>query len=241
MTKRTEAGICADFIEALGDEWQVYPETEGWDMLLVLTRDIPSSHFGHTHLPAGTQVGIEAKLCGNVKVLVQALPSRYAEVMDLPGPDYRAVLVPKCSGEFSELASYLGIVVLTEKPSWDGEPHRNARELSDILLRSNAFPASERHPLPEVIPDSIPGSPSPVTVSAWKLKAIKLCILLRDRGYLTIHDFRQHGIDHRRWYNNWIVKGEKVGPEQRWVRAPDWKPWDEIHPGVVAQLSGGQP
>jgi hypothetical protein len=60
--------------------WTVYAETAGFDLLLV--QDV-----------TGVQVGIEAKLTLNLKVLEQALPSRY-DGFHRPsvGPDYRAVL-----------------------------------------------------------------------------------------------------------------------------------------------------
>ena len=57
--------------------WTQYHETAGWDLLLVN--------------PDGVQIGIEAKLSLNPKVLDQALPGRWGEER---GPDYRAVLVP---------------------------------------------------------------------------------------------------------------------------------------------------
>ncbi len=59
---KTEAELCAAFIEYAqrGEAWTAYAETCGWDILLVRKAD-------------GFQIGIQAKLNYNMKVLSQCL------------------------------------------------------------------------------------------------------------------------------------------------------------------------
>ncbi|WP_282029453.1 hypothetical protein [Paracoccus marcusii] len=92
----SEAALCATFIAALPGDWTAYAETAGYDIVLVG--------------PGGVQIGVEAKLTLNTKVLVQVMSGRsYCG----PGPDFRAVLVGRVVAETAELAKALGITVLT--------------------------------------------------------------------------------------------------------------------------------
>lgn len=117
---QTENALCEAFAaDARSHGWVVYPEQGGWDILLVRR---------------GVQVGVQAKLVANTKVLVQALPdnritaSNYRErvqrALHAKGPHYRAVLLGSYPGrtphskkvaatEFNVLARHLRIVVLT--------------------------------------------------------------------------------------------------------------------------------
>lgn len=93
-----EAALCAAFIEALPKEWTAYAETAGYDIVLVG--------------PGGVQIGVEAKLTLNAKVLAQIIDGRkYCR----PGPDFRAVLVGRVVAENAVLAKELGVTVLTLK------------------------------------------------------------------------------------------------------------------------------
>jgi hypothetical protein len=58
----TEADLCAAFVTDIQKVkgWKIYPETAGFDLLLVREED-------------GAQLAIEAKLALNTKVLEQAL------------------------------------------------------------------------------------------------------------------------------------------------------------------------
>lgn len=246
MKKRTEAALCAEFVDKLEPGWTVYPETCDWDLLLVLTEPQPLTDSQHRvydrtaikRLEAGTQVGIEAKLRANCTVLRQALPgTSWCDTENTAGPDFRAVLVPKAGGDFRCVAEHLGIVVLTtEKPGGYRSPV--AGRLEQLLWHSTAWHHARRYKLPEVVPDVPAGVPSPVKLTRWKLGAIKLSMRLRHKGYLVRADFKEFGIDPGRWYNSWLQPDGKVrgGRGLRWVAAPDWTPFDEQHPGAVAQL-----
>ena len=245
MTKRTEAGLCAAFIEALEPGWTVYPETAGWDMLLVLEerREYTAMEkrvrlrCGQDYpLESGTQVGIEAKLRGNFKVLSQALPSiAWCDVEEQAGPDFRAVLIPKGSSEFKEIAAALSLVVIEMEPKGDYPPPF-ADRLESVLRHRTCWQHSRHHKLPEIVPDTPCGVPSPRTMSRWKIGAVRLCMRLRERGFLQRADFNEFGISTTAWYHRWLVKGEKFGRVQQWVAKPGWVPWDEQEPGVAEQL-----
>ena len=75
---KTEAALCADFITWVKAEsgtqrrfgagrspvWTPYAETAGWDILLVAAD--------------GTQIGVQAKLRFNLKVIAQSIPDRWS-------------------------------------------------------------------------------------------------------------------------------------------------------------------
>jgi hypothetical protein len=86
----------------------------------------------------------------------------------------------------------------------------------------------ERCALPSYVPDVAAGAKSPSTLSEWKIKAIKICILMERKGFLTRDDFRAMKMDHRRWLPSgagWlkIVNG-------RYERAACWPRFLEMHP-----------
>jgi hypothetical protein len=244
-TRRTEAGLCNEFRDQLEPGWIVYPETCGWDMLLVLTepqeltprqRLIRGRRVATQRLGAGTQVGIEAKLRANSTVPRQALPDNdWRDVEQQCGPDYRAVLLPKAGADFRLVAGRLDIIVLTPEESYLGPV---AGRLESVLWRSNAWPHDSREPVPDVVPDVPAGVPCPVKLTRWKLGAIKLSIRLRAKGFLVRADFKEFGVNPGTWYHRWLQADGK-DPRSRglkWVAAPDFTPFDEQHPGVVAQL-----
>ncbi len=77
-----ESDLCAAFTQAVARDldWTAFNETAGFDILLV-RKD-------------GIQIGIEAKLKLNAKVVTQALPRWLGVEYGAIGPHYRAVLVP---------------------------------------------------------------------------------------------------------------------------------------------------
>jgi len=226
-TFRTEADLCAAFISAVPKTWVAYPETAGWDILLVRGKD-------------GYQIGVQAKLKLNAKVLAQAVEGYYPVET---GPDYRAVLVP--SGEWNDLtalAPYCGITVIGMLPP-DSYVSHYSNWFSPSLPADDRYLYSssewhdrlpiKRHLLPEYVPDVVAGSSSPLQLTKWKIAAIKLMILLDHSGYLTRQDFKRVQIDIRRWIDGsgWLQaspQGFIAGP-----RCPDLKlqhprVWDEI-------------
>ena len=115
----TEGALCEAFAEwARAEGFTVYPETAGWDMLLVAAD--------------GHQLGIEAKLSLNLKVLAQALKGcTYSAER---GPDYRAILVPESHDGVDDICTHfrhdeinppagLGWCPLRKVSRYPGQPH----------------------------------------------------------------------------------------------------------------------
>ncbi len=223
--------MCAAFIDAVKNkkEWVAYPETAGFDILLVRASD-------------GCQIGIEAKLVLNPKVVAQVLPLR--STYGVVGPDYRAVLVPetKCGNELSAICAALGITVI----HWRGpsaSPYVRGPLFHPDLPSSqfqwieaerwvNWCPA-QRERVPEFVPDVSAGASGPLKLSEWKIKAIKIAVLLETRP-VTRADFKAIGIDPSRWVDprvGWLERTEAgyvARPGMPDFRAQHPKNYEEI-------------
>lgn len=213
----TEVDLCAAFIATLPTGWTPYAETAGWDILLVRNTD-------------GFQIGVQAKLQCNAHVLLQALEGSYWYHADRPGPDCRAVLVPAGEDKLTTLAAFVGITVISfteqggsfraRRSFW---PHLPGRQYSE--REWHEWTPAKRHDLPEYVPDVAAGAAAPVQLTHWKIQALRLCVTLELRGYVTRADFRHLQLDHRRW----ISKGGWLSPTpQGWVA-------NELAPGLKAQ------
>lgn len=250
-TFETEAALCQAFIRGVPDEWVVYPETCGWDILLV-------------HRQGGWQVGVEAKLSLNAKVLAQAIDGRRRNDV---GPDFRAVLVGKVVAENWTIARALGLTVISPKPisqsrfarsrlkahSWEwAGPHipafspdlpeaekvvRIGEWWSDWTREDwfDQFP-SRRHELPDYVPEVAAGVPSPVILSDWKIKAMRICHWIERNGTITRSHFKSLGIDPSRWMNgHWLRPGANRG---EWIKGPGF-PGDQFrreHPSIYTKI-----
>jgi hypothetical protein len=170
--KISESDLCklfADKARLIG--WTIYPEQYDWDILMIKNN---------------TQVGVQAKLTLNVKVLEQTIPS----FNSYTGPDFRAILVPENTSP--KICQSLGIVVFTPEGKID-------ELLTDEL---NWFPES-RYQEPKYESGSIAGSPSPVRLTDWKIKALKIIARCEVRGFVTTKDFKQLSISPTMWlYSN---------------------------------------
>lgn len=105
---QSEAELCAAFIDEFNrvPGWTCYPETAGFDILVV-----------HED---GRQIGVEAKLQLNAKVADQILPQYWQDRYGAPGPDHRMVIVGRiteASQGIARLLEMCGIAVLA--PSAD--------------------------------------------------------------------------------------------------------------------------
>ena len=223
---KTEADLCADFIAAVrsAGKWECYAETCGWDILLVRRAD-------------GVQIGIQAKLRFDAKVLNQAIENDYLAYSPThPGPDYRAILVGR-SGDLGAIAAYIGITVLGVRPEW--RSHSIKPELPDEdrpwTLRSwRSWCPTSRHSLPAYVPDCPAGVPSPVRLTRWKIAAMKLAILI-ERRPLTRADFKALGIDHRRWMA-WLTP-----TAAGWIKGPSFPDFRAAHPRNYAEIEADMP
>lgn len=247
----TEADLVAAFCGLLecgrrngaDDRWTAYHETAGWDLLLVGV--------------GGVQIGIEAKLSLNAKVLDQALDDlRY---YNEAGPDFRAVLVPRggAQNHLNRIAKHLGIVVLQlydaiyrrssgEPPMWmltPQLPRLGSAYGYSLDHWPNWCPAS-RCALPDYVPDVTGGKAAPVALTHWKVKAIKLLILLERRGFVTRRDMKLLQISPTRWtdhHHGFLTPG--AGGYVRCGRTPDLKAqhpknWAEIEADFAKWSAG---
>ncbi|TIM41781.1 MAG: hypothetical protein E5Y55_24185 [Mesorhizobium sp.] len=223
----SEAALCAAFIARLPEGWTAYPETAGFDILLVRGAD-------------GAQIGVEAKMTLNAKVLLQAVEGVYSgRGSEYPAPDFRAALVPSgaAGAELKTLASYLGVVVIvmTSEAEREAEQKAFAEKFGVSYRRAHVndkpwftpeLPVigydwrrqwadhcpAERCKVPAYVPDVIAGASGPSQLSDWKIKAIKICILLERHGFVTIADFKKIGIDRKRWLDmRWLAQSEDRG------------------------------
>lgn len=211
---QSEAELCSTFISQLPKGWTAYPETAGFDIVVVRDAD-------------GVQIGVEAKLSLNAKVLLQAIEG-FGYWSQGRGPDFRAALVPygRAGAEMSALARHLQITVIEMKSKEAYQALRNTGygnfrfvdrhvkkfdpELPD--LRQNSWQEVwldqmplERLDLPAYVPDVAAGASGPSQLSEWKIKAIKIAVILEKRGFVTISDFIALRIHRQRWLQNrWL-------------------------------------
>lgn len=235
----SEAELCADFIAWMKatagkvgrwgvttPNWTAYAETAGWDILLVAED--------------GTQIGVQAKLRFNLKVLQQAVPDAW-EAWHRSGPDYRAVLVPELDHAYANLCSALGLVMFAPRGRFAGEEHAPTQFSPGLDMDQgwngmgwHYWSPEKRCELPAYVPDVVAGASGPVQLTKWKVAALQIVALLKLRGYVTRADFRELGIDPRRWTGpgGWVVPGAAPG---QWIRGNKLD-FDRQHPEVFAQV-----
>jgi hypothetical protein len=221
-----EAHLCREFTGAARDNgFKVWSEA-GYDLLLQATQNNPMGFDARL----GDFIGIEAKLVSNLKVLSQLITRRTASVSQ--GPAFFAVLVPRASVEFKEVAASLRLIVITSKrlgvggqEGWAFRGGRGQRHL---------FPEACWHPDIEV--DIPAGQKSPKQMTKWKMNAVELAVVARDQGYVTSQLFHKMGLSMTVWKaNRWIVEtGEKIG-RLKVYRLGDKAP-DVVNPEIAEAL-----
>lgn len=229
----SENELCEAFAEAMKEKgWRAYPETSGFDLLLVATKDVKRRDI----LP-GDQIGIEAKMRANVEVLYQAVPKPYVN----QGPNFHAVLVPAASRAFEYIARSLEVVVFKSMwESWNRSWKKGAFNFPPLL---NSYRLYYEEPCwyPDADIWVPPGVSSPITISKWKIKAMELCLAAEAKnGEVTSQDFRAHGVAMARWVQcGWIKPtGNKRGRYMLYrldpnaVNTPPHKRWPEIFEAV---------
>lgn len=231
-TYATEAALCAEFlvwVKAVSGTtlhgrrvpvWTAYAETAGWDILLVAED--------------GTQIGIQAKLKFNMKVLAQSIPDRWEHWHDR-GPDYRAVLVPEHDGSHEAICACLGLMMFTPDSRYCYGTERTFGPGLDMDHASgwHYWSPVERCTLPEFVPDVVAGASGPVQLTKWKIAALRVVATMELQGFITKADFRRLKVDPRRWCGpgGWLKPGAEPG---QFVRgAVDF---DQQHPVVYVQV-----
>lgn len=197
----TEAEMVREFLLNLerieSGQWTVYPETGDWDLLLV-----------HK---TGYQVGLEAKLSLNAKVIDQALSDQHS-IWRTNGPDYRGVLVPEGGKQLHlrRICEAIGIGICTVRQPKHGHYYSPGLPSESTANNWPNWCPAERVPLPDYIPDVEAGHSAPVKLTEWKIRAIRLMIVLERRGYVTRDDMKKIQISPSRWtdcYNGFLAKG----------------------------------
>lgn len=231
--KITEADLCAAFIAAVWKEgkWTAYPETAGFDILLVRNED-------------GAQMGLEAKLKLNVKVISQALPEYLGHQYGMNGPDFRAVLVPHdTNADLAPLCRALGVGVIAQRVHPDSRSvYSSAFSPALPEARSDCYWDHKWHEwgpitrckLPEYISDAGAGHPAPLKLTDWKIRAIKLAIILEERA-VTRADFKALGLNPQRWldpWTKWLVRDADGG----YVPGPGMPKLKVEHPTNYEQI-----
>lgn len=231
----SEAELCADFISHIRERyrnnsysgsWVCYPETAGWDILLVRKED-------------GVQIGIEAKLSLNEKVVSQALDGLSAWEQGRTGPDFRAILVPKTreNSVFPFFCDLLGVKIIpwVEKANlslpgrfakWQGSGHDHW--WGDATW--TPWLPDHRHKLPDYVPDVAAGTAAPIQLSHWKITAIKIQCILEERPVRRA-DFMALKISMSRWTQFWLKK-TPLG----WVRGEAMPDFGAQHPTIYEQI-----
>lgn len=226
----TEADLCTSFIAwvkncsgkfTYGERcpiWTPYAETAGWDILLVCED--------------GTQIGIQAKLKFNMKVLHQSLPEDWRYWHDR-GPDYRAVLIPERDGVSESICSALGLTLFAPYGhSW----HTGEQDYTPALTRADChwWSPLQREKLPAYVPDVLAGASGPVQLTDWKVKALRMVALLEIQGTVSRADFKANGVDPRRWTGpgGWLVPTGTPGVYARGTSLD----FDRQHPTVYQQV-----
>lgn len=239
---KTEAELCRAYLETVPKPWVPYPETAGWDLLMV-------------HPPTHVQVGIQAKMTLNAKVLLQAVERMHSRHVDYAGPDFRAVLVPTLNDN-TRLAEKLGITVILcrhrkgsgsmssqlskayeARPSLPKLPLFRLVNLPwlDSLDWHDCAPTT-RERLPSHVPEVEAGVPSPLQLTEWKLAALHACTIVEKRGYITRLEFLALRISMSRWTQmRWIAQGQARG---MWIPGRNWPYpiWKAQHPSAAETI-----
>ena len=232
-----ETELCREFMAAAESYgWTAYPETSGWDILLVRT---------------GVQIGVQAKTRANIKVVAQALPDMawfgrklspsVRRKIVRKGPNYRTILIPgktahKTIRDMCNVCQALGLWVFTEKRlGW------HLLEAGSVAQQDYDWQPEAPEWLPDFVPQVAAGAASPLQLTNWKQSALRLLARAQVRGRVTSKDAKEIGVNMDLFINRlstdlWLVQTGKDGrfhvyelyPESG--LEPDSKRPDRQHP-----------
>lgn len=221
-----ESEVCEKFIPlAEEDGWKVYPEVGQWDLLMEWDRD--DVQLSRGMLQTGDQVGVEAKARANVKALYQCIRRMRGQ----DAPHFACVLAPKITKEYRLVAARLGIgqYSLEHFFKYEGtglEEHRPEVKAPPFEKNGDGIWT------PPVNPDIQAGVRSPSALTKWRVNALKLCKVLRCRGYVTSKDFQALDLSMTIWKRKWLTHVGKIGRLYKYEALdkddfPD-KGWEEV-------------
>lgn len=231
-----ETDLCAQFMSEIPETWTAYPETAGFDILLVRKED-------------GFQIGVEAKLKLNTKVICQIAEPIKSWYTDSNAPDCRAILIPEyASTELAQICDFLGLTVIKQRhPESKYRWHYGTGRLftPDLPKLGRDWPDNdwfefapvERCFVPDWVPDVIAGDKAPVSLTHWKIGAIKLAVTLEKRGFLTRQDFAHYKVSMSRWTQNgmaaWLFRAPTKG---NWIKGDRFPDFRKQHPTNYTQI-----
>lgn len=205
----TEAALCAAFIGEFNavPGWTCYPETGGFDVLVV-----------HE---SGRQIGVEAKLQLNAKVCDQILPqTRLWHYTDV-GPDHRLVIVPYISDGAAGIAKMLNMlgVEVWETSQYNHDDVFNVRDkmhrdsvLCHWYVAMFDWNPVERIKLPGTVPEVPAGVAAPVRLTPWKEGALRVLAHLERYGRIQAKQIVGYGVSPTIWITTWLERA----PERGW-------------------------
>lgn len=216
MTTESEIQLChrlRDWAERLG--FEVYPEVQGWDLVLVATKPTELQRHSRQIIATGEQVGIHAKLRANCDVLVQALPPPGAGI-GYSYPHHPFVAVPSPGEGFQILARRFGIGVIAtdgqrrRRQGWPVYGSRIYGDATEPTVRSESSHAAGEHEplkLPPIASRCIvAGAPSPRVLSEWRVSALRFLTFARQVETFTAAQLQGFGLG-KSWVDRW---GEPV-------------------------------
>jgi hypothetical protein len=168
---KSEKDMCDELIHHSNlNGWVSYPEQGNWDILLVKNN---------------IQVGIQAKLRPNIKVLSQAICCRKE------GPHYRAVAVG--NSNFNEMADFHMVAAGLKLVCFDMtvSPMFWLYKSLKLPFRYYRHFPEKTVWLPPFVPSHDAGIKSPISVTPWKVAAVKLEMMAREKGWVSIIDSRE--------------------------------------------------
>ena len=130
-------------------------------------------------------------------------------------------------------------------PEWSFRPLLPGSDSSYYGDHWHPWFPEQRIDLPAYVPDVAAGVASPVVLSQWKVKAIKLMIVLERRGYVTRADMRHLELSPTIWtgWNGFLAPGDERGRYVSWHRTPDFRKqhprvWQEVEDDIEVWAAG---
>lgn len=122
---------------------------------------------------------------------------------------------------------------MSPSAKWRFDPSLPDQPGSYVSDRWPEWAPEKRHALPDYVPDVAAGASAPIQLTEWKIKALKLAILLERNGKVFRSDFKALGLDARRWTDgHWLaVTPDGLVPGTGF---PDFK---KMHPKVYDKIA----
>lgn len=241
----SEAAMLVAFMaEARAMGFRVVPEACGHDLVLVVTEPLrrpPGSHRILPDVEVGDVIAVEGKLRASITLLRQVTPP-FRRRWGCTSPataDFYAAVIPGYDSDFEEAAHALGAAVWVMRPGrpkadrWD---YDHAPILASFDLRDELRCVGYgRLAVPDLDVDITPGCPSPRQVTAWKIAAVRLCLLGLTRELVNA-DFVDAKVNRRRFVDSGWVTVRREGRVGFYILADVQGRPDRVYPEIVAAI-----